>query len=191
MNLHLKQKKKLLQLAREAINYAIDHKYKALPVILTKYPQELLLPKACFITLYKNEQLRGCVGTIKAKKKLILAVVDNSIKAAFFDSRFPKLHKEELLKLKIEISILTTPYKVNYFSEKDLLSQLRPNIDGLILKVEDAFGTFLPSVWKQLSKPIDFLKHLKIKVGLPMDYWSDNMEIWKYEAETFNELDII
>ena len=67
-------------------------------------------------------------------------------------------------------------------SEADLLAQLRPNIDGLVLE-ETATrqrGTFLPAVWETLPDPATFLAHLKQKAGLPRDYWSDALRVSRY-----------
>ena len=186
-NISLDSKKILLKLARDVINYGVVEQYKILKIILTEYPQELLIPKACFVTLNKNQQLRGCIGTLVARNPLVQEVVDSSFAAAFSDPRFPKVVLEELSSLKIYISVLTTPHRINFTSEQDLLAQLRPNIDGLILKAPGFVGTFLPSVWQQLPNPVDFLKNLKLKAGLSINYWSDKVEVLRYETEIFEE----
>ncbi|MCU7811948.1 MAG: AMMECR1 domain-containing protein, partial [Candidatus Thiodiazotropha sp. (ex Notomyrtea botanica)] len=46
-------------------------------------------------------------------------------------------------------------------------------------------GTFLPSVWEQLPEPKSFLQHLKRKAGLPEDYWSEQLQVFRYETESF------
>jgi AmmeMemoRadiSam system protein A len=185
-NISLDAKKILLKLARDVINYGVE-RHKILKITLREYPEELLSPKACFVTLNKNQQLRGCIGTLVARSPLVQEVVDSSFAAAFSDPRFPKVVLEELSSLRIYISVLTTAHKMNFTSEEDLLSQLRPNIDGLILKAPGFVGTFLPSVWEQLPNPIDFLKNLKLKAGLPINYWNDQIEILRYETEIFEE----
>lgn len=185
-NISLDSKKNLLKLARDVINYGVEQ-HKILKINFTKYPQELLFHKACFVTLNKNQQLRGCIGTLVARSPLVQEVVDSSFAAAFKDPRFPKVVLEELSSLKIYISVLTTPHKIKFTSEQDLLAQLQPNIDGLILKAPGFVGTFLPSVWEQLPNPVDFLKNLKLKAGLPINYWSDQVEILRYETEIFEE----
>ncbi|MFI3218892.1 MAG: AMMECR1 domain-containing protein, partial [Methylococcales bacterium] len=70
-----------------------------------------------------------------------------------------------------------------FSSEQDLVSQIQPNIDGLILQEGHLRGTFLPSVWEQLPDPKQFLQHLKQKAGLPPDYWSNTVKIYRYTTE--------
>lgn len=180
------EKKTLLTIARDSINKGLLNQHKIM-VTLAPYAQHLIEPTACFVTLHKDKQLRGCIGTLIPRSPLVQEVSDSAWSAAFQDTRFSKVTKEEVADLKIEISILTTPIAIRYTSEQDLLSQLRPNIDGLIFRVGNLSGTFLPSVWEQLPKAKDFLSHLKNKAGLPQDYWSNQVEIFRYETEMFGE----
>ncbi|MEJ2427194.1 MAG: AmmeMemoRadiSam system protein A, partial [Candidatus Thiodiazotropha sp.] len=93
----------------------------------------------------------------------------------------------ELHHLELHISILTPSEPMLFESEEDLLRQIRPGIDGLILQEGRHRGTFLPSVWESLPDARDFLTHLKQKAGLPSHYWSDNLEVYRYETESFPE----
>lgn len=74
---------------------------------------------------------------------------------------------------------------MQFNSEQDLLGQIRPGVDGLILQDTYHRGTFLPSVWEQLPDPVKFLQHLKLKAGLTTDYWSNNVQVSRYETESF------
>ena len=74
---------------------------------------------------------------------------------------------------------------MSFSSEAELIAQLRPNIDGLILNDSAAWGTFLPSVWEQLPEPRDFLTQLKRKAGLPAHYWSDTLKVKRYTTTAF------
>lgn len=65
--------------------------------------------------------------------------------------------------------------KIFFDSKDDLLTKLRPGVVGLILEEKDQRETFLASVWQCLSNPRDFLNHLKMKSGLPENYWSDSI----------------
>jgi len=76
---------------------------------------------------------------------------------------------------------------MRFRDEADLLAQLRPGVDGLILRAGAHQGTFLPSVWEQLPRREDFLAHLKVKAGLPPDYWSDDIQVWRYTTEEFSD----
>ena len=99
------------------------------------------------------------------------------------DPRFRPLTDAEYPKLVLDISILSTPQPMHFESEQDLLRQIRPGIDGLILSDHGHRGTFLPSVWEQLPDPVIFLQHLKQKAGLPTNYWSDTIQVENYTTE--------
>jgi len=74
---------------------------------------------------------------------------------------------------------------MDFTSEHDLVKQIRPGVDGLILEQGFNKGTFLPSVWDSLTVSHEFLNHLKLKAGLPANYWSDNIKIKRYTVEEF------
>ena len=63
------------------------------------------------------------------------------------------------------------------------MSKLRPGVDGLVLEERGQRGTFLPSVWESLPSPRQFLAQLKVKAGLPADYWSDSIKVERYTVE--------
>ena len=82
--------------------------------------------------------------------------------------------------LHISISILSAPEKMTFQSESDLLSQIEPNRDGLILEYHNRKGTFLPSVWEQINSSEEFLNSLKLKAGLSEDFWNDEVIVKRY-----------
>ncbi len=176
----------LLHLARESIQSGLTHS-QALAVKKNNYSSALQQTRACFVTLHKHGQLRGCIGNLKANQALVENVVNNAFNAAFHDPRFPPLQTNELQQLHIHIEILTPPEPIQFNSEQDLLEQLQPGEDGLILSEGTHRGTFLPSVWKSLPQPEQFLFHLKNKAGLPGDYWSGNIKVQRYHTEAFEE----
>jgi AmmeMemoRadiSam system protein B/AmmeMemoRadiSam system protein A len=140
-------------------------------------------PGASFITLNKKGQLRGCIGSIQAIQPLIKDITENSCRAAFEDPRFPALTILEIESGEIEISIsILGPQTPIYFSnEINLLDQLKPSVDGIVLKDGIQHGAvFLPSVWEQLPDPKQFMSQLKRKAGLPENHWSDTIQIWRY-----------
>jgi AmmeMemoRadiSam system protein A len=176
------QQQQLLTVAKNSIEYGLTTG-KPLTVKLADFSAELTVQRATFVTLQKHGQLRGCIGMLNAVRPLVEDVAENAFAAAFRDPRFPQLTVSELNELDIHISILTPSEPINFNSEQDLLSQLQPHIDGLILQEGHARGTFLPSVWEQLPEPKQFLRHLKQKAGLPPDYWSDTIKIYRYHTE--------
>lgn len=177
----------MLRLARESIIHGLETG-APLKVSNKDYPPALQAKRACFVTLTQAGQLRGCIGHLEPIQSLVEDVVENAYAAAFRDPRFPTLATEELPDTHIEISVLGPPQPLDFDSEEDLLQQIRPGVDGLILATPDGHrGTFLPSVWESLPEPGQFLAHLKLKAGLPSDYWADGIRVWRYETEAFQE----
>lgn len=142
--------------------------------------QSLLAPGACFVTLKINGKLRGCIGSLEARRPLAEDVCANAHAAAFQDPRFTPVARDELANLELSISVLTPAQPLIFDTEQDLIEKLQPGVDGLILTDGGRRGTFLPSVWKQLPQATDFLRHLKLKAGLPADHWSDTVSIERY-----------
>lgn len=174
----------LREVARHSIAFGLQHDCPA-PVTVADYPLALQEIKATFVTLKIDDDLRGCIGTLEAHRPLVEDVAENAYAAAFRDPRFPRLSHKEFDHLQYHISILSTPEPVRFCDENDLLQQLRPGTDGLVL--EDGFyrGTFLPQVWESLPDAKQFLSHLKQKAGLPSDYWSESIEFKRYTVEEF------
>jgi len=151
-------------------------------------PLSLRKEKACFVTLYKDNQLRGCVGDIYPSSKLYECVIKNSINAAVNDERFNPVTKNELDNLRIEINILTKPKKLEYQNSNDLLAKIKQYKHGLILKQGFFQATYLPTVWKLIPNKILFLENLCVKGNLQKDCWKSPMtEIYTYESSSFEE----
>ncbi len=142
------------------------------------------MTRATFVTLTIDAQLRGCIGTLEARRALVEDVASNAYSAAFEDPRFAPLERAEFERLDIHLSLLSAPEPIQFGSEKDLLAQIRPSLDGLVLEEGARRGTFLPSVWEQLPDPVEFLRHLKRKAGLPADYWSATLRVSRYTSES-------
>ena len=142
---------------------------------------------ATFVTLKKNGELRGCIGSLKARYSLMDDLQSNAIAAAFHDPRFPPLSENELNQVQIEVSVLSSPEKIEFVSEADLLAQLKPHIDGVIFSYGNNRSTFLPQVWEKLSSSELFMSQLKQKAGLAADFWSDEVLIYRYRVEKFSE----
>jgi AmmeMemoRadiSam system protein B/AmmeMemoRadiSam system protein A len=147
--------------------------------------REAIIPDyqaAAFVTLKKEGELRGCIGSLSAYRPLCEDVAENAFAAAFRDHRFGAVSESEMDDLELSISVLTAPELIVFTSESDLISRLRPGVDGLILTEGGNRGTFLPSVWEELPQADDFLTHLKMKAGLPKDYWSGTIKLERYET---------
>lgn len=172
----------VLDTAADSIHYGLEHG-KALPIDVVDYPPDLREQRATFVTLTLAGELRGCVGMLEAVRPLITDVSENAYAAAFRDPRFAPVSADEADKLHIHVSILSEPEPVSFNSEEDLIAQLRPGVDGLVLQEGRYRGTFLPSVWDSLPEPHDFLRHLKRKAGLSVEYWSDSVAVSRYTVE--------
>ena len=157
-------------------------------VRLGTFGPELEAMRGSFITLTgAEERLRGCIGTIQPRVPLIRDVVDNAFKSAFRDPRFKSLTRAEFAGLTLSISVLGAPGAMRFDDEADLVAQLRPGVDGLILAASKRRGVFLPQVWEQCADGRDFLAKLKRKAGLAPDFWSADITVQRYTTETFKQ----
>jgi AmmeMemoRadiSam system protein B/AmmeMemoRadiSam system protein A len=184
-----KQKDSLKKLSLASIRHGLETgKPLSVNNFISENNEEIELPEcqgAAFVTLKKNGELRGCIGSLSACRPLSEDVAENAFAAAFRDYRFNTLTDDELDEIEVSISVLTAPEPMSFTSEQDLLSQLQPGVDGMILTEGGNRGTFLPSVWENLPEPASFLSHLKMKAGLPADYWSGTMKIERYKTVTW------
>lgn len=183
----------LVQLARQTLMQELG---KTVPTEESEAVQNSLLDRCyrtycgTFVTLRINDQLRGCIGNLTANEPLSEGVRRNAVNAAFHDPRFPPLTRKELEKVDIEVSILTEPQPLEYVDGDDLLTRLRVDIDGVIIRKGHASATFLPQVWEQLPDPEEFLEHLCMKAGLSSDAWRENkLEVLTYQVQYFEESD--
>jgi AmmeMemoRadiSam system protein A len=175
------QQQQLLEIARGSIAHGLE---KSSPApLLGGLPPELMEERATFVTLEIGGQLRGCIGMLEACRPLGEDVSNNAFSAAFRDPRFLPLSQAEFDALEISISILSPPEEITFSDEEDLLNQIRPGIDGLILEEDFRKGTFLPSVWEQLPEKESFFEHLKLKAGLSIGYWTDTLRVFRYTTE--------
>jgi AmmeMemoRadiSam system protein A len=172
----------LLTLARNAIG----RRFEQPPRSLMPHP-ELARQAASFVTLNQNGQLRGCIGSLEAYRSLASDVSENAHAAAFCDSRFTPLKKEELALIRIEVSLLETPTRFDFLDESDAIARLCPGIDGLILTHGSRRATFLPQVWEHLPDPRRFVEQLKLKAGLTADFWDEKITLARYGVQKWKE----
>lgn len=175
----------LLAIARATISSALG-----IPLHADDSAPWLQEEGATFVTLTKHGQLRGCIGSLEARRSLLEDVKANALAAAFRDSRFPPLSADELEDIEIEVSLLSPLTPIAHSSEQDALAQLRPFIDGIVFEHGRYRGTFLPQVWEQLPEPAEFMAHLKYKAGLPTAFWADDVKIYRYTVSKWKESDL-
>jgi uncharacterized protein len=190
MNLATPERRELLALARASIDSALAHGWASgelMPFSPVLLPPALTVRRSSFVTLRRNEELRGCCGTLDAPRPLAEDVWRNARAAAFNDYRFPALTAAEWPQVNLHLSLLTVPEPLDVTTEEQLLVLLRPAIDGLILESDTGRATFLPAVWEQLPDPVQFVRHLKMKAGWPATYWSNRVRCSRYATESFGE----
>jgi uncharacterized protein (TIGR00296 family) len=116
-------------LARQAVeNYIREKKINPLPDGL---PKEFYSRKAgVFVTIMKDNELRGCIGTYSPTKENIAEeIVQNAI-AATEDRRFDPIDEKELSKLSYAVYVLNKPELVKDIKELD------PQKYGIIVKAQ-------------------------------------------------------
>jgi AmmeMemoRadiSam system protein A len=187
MSISPEEREFLLSLARESIDCVARGKDPP-TVDMDAVPQDLQRAGASFVTLNKEGRLRGCVGSLEARRSLVLDVQQNGIGAAFRDPRFPPVQPEEVDDLDIEISVLSLPERLDYDGHQDLFNKLRPGVDGVVIERGWHRATFLPQVWEKLPEKGQFLRRLCLKAGLPPDaYRSGDLEVYTYQVEKLKE----
>lgn len=173
----------LLSIARGAI----AERFGGPPV--TRPPGQSWLdePRAVFVSLKLEGDLRGCVGQLTARFPLFEAVREAARSAAFADPRFSPLNEDELPRLRLEVSVLSPLEPLEVKNEAELLSKLRPGVDGLVLTHEFRSGLFIPEMWKQLPEPREFVTLLKRKAGLPLHGWLEGTKVQRFTAQHWEE----
>jgi AmmeMemoRadiSam system protein A len=177
----------ILKLARDALKVAAE-RGDLPPINLNSLPAALRELGASFVTLTKDDALRGCIGTLEAKLPLAEDIRQHAVAAALHDYRFPALQADEVDDIRIEVSILTAPELLDYKDADELLQLLRPMIDGVIITDGIRRATFLPQVWERIPSTTHFLSMLCEKASLPSDAWRKaNLQVFVYQVETVHE----
>ncbi|BBO20811.1 conserved hypothetical protein [Candidatus Desulfobacillus denitrificans] len=145
-------------------------------------------PGASFVTLTRQGDLRGCIGSLEAHRPLGLDVRENALAAAFRDPRFAPLAVEEFEHTRVEVSLLTPAMAISFRDEADFMAQLRPGVDGIVFQYGRHRSTFLPQVWESLPEPQQFMQQLKRKAGLPPNFWHEAVSIARYEVTKWKEV---
>ncbi len=185
--LSTEEKTALLRAAREALEIAVSGlAHRKDP--LSKASPRLQEPGACFITLMKQNSLRGCIGTLTASRPLIEDVKQRAVDAALKDPRFPAVKPEEVPLLRIEVSVLSTPEPLTYRSPDEIPKRLQAGVDGVVLLKGQSRSTFLPQVWERVPDAETFLEMLCQKAGLGSLAWREgDVRILTYQVEKFCE----
>ena len=178
LGLNQDEKKLLKEIAKQSIASALEG--KPAPGV-QDVPARLQEPRGAFVTLEKNNRLRGCIGFIHATRPLHETVREMARAAAFEDPRFPPLTREEWPQVEVEISVLTPMQRVTD------ISQIQVGIHGLYMVRGPRRGLLLPQVATENGWDLEtFLAQTCIKAGLPPDAWKDpKTEIYAFSADVF------
>jgi AmmeMemoRadiSam system protein A len=185
------EKSFLLDLARETLRAQLGGE-PGPPLDESSWSDALKTHAACFVTLRKSGRLRGCMlDSFTPHESIPRNVARNVLLAAQGDPRFAPVRLEELGEIEIEISVLGSPYRIDFKSPGELRKTLRPGIDGVILTTTFGSSTYLPQVWEQLPDPETFLSELCRKHGAPGDCWrtEDLLRVEVYQVNHFGESD--
>jgi len=187
--LSLEEGEFLVRLARDAIVEYLKSREK----IEREPPSDRLKEeRGVFVTLKKHpsDELRGCIGFPEPVEPLVKATVEAAISAATNDPRFPPMRDpEEMKEVRVEVSVLTPPKRLEVDDPKEYLERIEIGRHGIIVRRGANSGLLLPQVpveegWDEM----EFLSHACLKAGLPPDAWcSSDCEVYVFEAQVFEE----
>jgi AmmeMemoRadiSam system protein A len=183
------ERAELLLLARRTLEAITAGEQMPVPDLDALSPA-LTEPLACFVTLRRrvDDSLRGCTGTLVARRPLAQEVVAMTVQTAQHDPRFTPVLTAEVPDLHIEISVLTPPEPLHFDGPDDLLRKLRPGVDGVTLRLDSRRATFLPQVWESHPDPVMFLSLLSEKMGFSPDAWQNpRLQVDTYQAIVIEE----
>ena len=155
-----------------------------------RYPEAFREKGMTLVNIYYNGALRGSAGSVEPTRSFLEDIAENAYAAGFSDFRFVPLDEDEIKDAEITISFLTPPRQMRFGGEEDLLSKITPQKEGLILKERSNRALFPPQIWETFSSPKEFLSHLKQKAGLPADYWSPTVKVYRFHVIDINSGDL-
>jgi uncharacterized protein len=192
------QRRTLLAIAHEAILCGVER--RPFPAAPPASPA-LAEPRGVFTTLYLPElggdfrrgadigplhrELRGCVGYAVPVAPLYRAVAETARAAAFEDSRFLPVTKEESPRLEVSLSVLSGLFPIRP-------EAVEVGRHGLVISQGGRRGLLLPQVptengWDRET----FLEQSCRKAGLPGDAWRKGASIEAFTAEVFSDADAV
>jgi AmmeMemoRadiSam system protein A len=182
------ERTRLLELARRTLRDVVLTGQLPSEGELGPWPERLRAERGSFVTLTRNQALRGCIGNVLPDGPLWRSVMRNAQAAALRDYRFPPVQAAELDDLAIEISVLSATRTLAFASPEELLAKLRPDVDGVVLRIGAGLATFLPQVWERMPDKVRFLDSLARKAGgAPGDWRKPDASVLTYEVECFSE----
>ncbi|HVV86482.1 MAG TPA: AmmeMemoRadiSam system protein A [Kofleriaceae bacterium] len=174
------EKRELLRIARATLREHLDT--GRIPPGKPHRPT-LLAPAAVFVTLHRDDALRGCIGLVEARTPIYRAVQEMAVAAATRDPRFPPVTDEELDLLEVEISVLSHARPVRGPDE------LTVGVHGLVVEAFGRRGLLLPQVATEAGwDAATLLARTCVKAGLPPDTWQrPDARLTAFEAQVFSD----
>lgn len=153
-------------------------------------PEELKERMGIFVTLNKNNELRGCIGYPEPLETGIQATIDMAIAAACEDPRFPPVTLEEYPELTFEVTVLSKPEILEVESPSEYLEAIEIGRDGLIIQKGYSRGLLLPQVATEYDMDVqEFLEHTCMKAGISADSWLDaSCDVYTFQGKVFRWL---
>jgi hypothetical protein len=166
-------------LAVDAIAHTLRTAERVLPDVRALLP-ELARPGAAFVTLEREHDLLGCIGTLSEDEPIGLVAARCGLNAAFDDPRLPPITAADYAAMDVEVSVLSPlePFPVD--SYRELAAGLRPGVDGVVVERRNHRATFLPTVWAKVDDPAQFLDALWHKAALVPGQWDRHVRVWTY-----------
>ena len=176
----------LVKMARNAVTEYLQNNTR---INNKEFNSRFNIDSGIFVTITKENSLRGCIDYPLPIKKLSNAVIDSAIAAATEDPRFSPINPNELNNLIFEITVLTPPIEINVEKYEDYLSIIKVGRDGLIVENKQCSGLLLPQVPKEYGWDIEeFLAHTSEKAGLEKNAWKDqDTKVSRFEGIIFKE----
>ena len=177
----------LVRIARSAVTEHLKTRKKM--TLEEDFKSRFSYNSGVFVTLNKDEKLRGCIGFPTPERKLYQSLVDAAIASATKDPRFPSVRYEELSDISFEVTVLTPPEEISVENTSEYPSKIRVGRDGLIVRWEFGAGLLLPQVAVEYGwNEEEFLNHACEKAGAPQDYWKrESTKIFRFEGIVFKE----
>ena len=171
----------LLGIAREAVSRGLDGERGWLPAH-DLLPASLVQPTASFVTLRRDVELLGCIGSLEPRRALSDDVATNAWSAAFADPRLPAVTEADFGHLTVHVSVLGPLEPIAASSLAELARSIRPDTDGVLVVAGRRRGTFLPSVWRNVADTDEFFGLLWQKAGLRPGAWPRSLRAFRYQT---------
>jgi len=176
----------LVKMVRNVVTEYLNSNKK---IIDKEFNSKFNVNAGVFVTINKQNSLRGCIGYPLPIKKLSDGIIDSAIAASTNDPRFSPINIDELDEIIFEVTVLSTPIEINVEKYTEYLSMIKVGRDGLIIENRQNTGLLLPQVPKDYDWSVEeFLEHTCEKAGLEKNAWKDqNTKISKFEGMIFKE----